>query len=525
MFWAKHRRLILWSLYILFFLHAIVWYCLGYQKIGQLGFGELFNTLKNGVFTAGTVFTLLVFVHALFFGGIFCGWFCHWGITQDVAAWIMKKCGIKPVMRHLDSKLIPWAWFIILLGQVGLYWFFNGFPKEASFEAAKTAVWAGNPTAILMICMTTIISGFLLIFLFGERAFCRSICTFRLWFSWFDKIAPYRIRRIHDCGACEHECTDSCFMDIDVAKEIKLNGVIRNSACVKCFRCMGACPNASLTASFKKGENEKNEPVEQPAPQFDLLASIIQVAMALTALHFLGYTIGGNMSLSTGFLIGFVMIHIWHTKSIDAFEIIAIVLAAIGLYFANDIYVPTAVVKGLAAIAIFIALAKYLGFKKGFDFIEKMPGNVKISKVLVAIAVALGIYAGGMDILSSYNISKGNAALNNNDLQTYVDCYEKWADYHSQPDEANFDLAKVELLLRRHDKCTEALQKSLDYNYREDLAIQSVEILMDNGLSGSAKQLVSHLIEKGHDSETLRNLLAEAESAVAKKKAAILGNK
>ena len=136
MFWIKHRKAILWALYILFFVHAIIWYLCGWQKIGQFGFGEIFFTLKTGIVTAGTIFVLVVFIHALFFGGIFCGWFCHWGVTQDVAAWIMEKCGIKPVMRHLNSKLIPWVWFIILLTQVVLFWYFNGFPTSLSIDLA-----------------------------------------------------------------------------------------------------------------------------------------------------------------------------------------------------------------------------------------------------------------------------------------------------------------------------------------------------------------------------------------------------
>ena len=43
MFWIKHRRLILWVLYALFFLHAYLWYALGYQRVGQFGFGEIFK--------------------------------------------------------------------------------------------------------------------------------------------------------------------------------------------------------------------------------------------------------------------------------------------------------------------------------------------------------------------------------------------------------------------------------------------------------------------------------------------------
>ena len=439
MFWAKHRRLILWILYALFFLHAYIWYALGYQRIGQFGFGEIFLTLKTGMITAGTIFVLVVFIHALFFGGLFCGWFCHWGVTQDVFAWILEKCGIKPVMRHLDSKYIQWTWFIILITQVVLYWFFYGFPKEVKFDPSYTEVWAGNPKAILMICMTCIISGFLLVFLFGERAFCRSICTFRLWFSWFDKIAPYRIRKTKDCSACSNECTDSCFMDVNVAKEIKINGVINNSACVKCFKCMKACPNTVLHASFIKGESEKNEVIEKPAPLFDNFASLIQAAMAIIVLHFFGYSIGGNMSLSSGLLTGFILIHLWNSKSISLFEFILLVLCPIGLYFGNDMNPVTSLAKGLLAITLFILIAKYIGFNKGFVFIDEMPGNNKVSKLLMAIVVICAIWVGSIEVVASYNLEKAIAASKNKDWNTFAELIEKWGSYHNDQRSLYFD--------------------------------------------------------------------------------------
>lgn len=182
MLWAKYRNYLLLLVYILFFAHAALWYHFGYEGVGHLGFGELFGTFRHGVITAGTVFTIAVFVHALVFGGLFCGWLCHWGITLDFAAGIMRRLGIKPLMVQLNSKIIPWIWFLILIAQVVLYWIYSGFPTEISFNPSATEVWTGVPRSIMLICMTTLASGLILIFLFGERAFCRCICPFRLWF-------------------------------------------------------------------------------------------------------------------------------------------------------------------------------------------------------------------------------------------------------------------------------------------------------------------------------------------------------
>ncbi|MFZ5949545.1 MAG: 4Fe-4S binding protein, partial [Candidatus Rifleibacteriota bacterium] len=156
MFWAKYRGWFLLIVYIVFFGHTALWHHFGWEKIGHLGFGCIFGTMRDGVVTAGTIFTLLIFLHALFFGGVFCGWMCHWGILQDIAAWIMKKCGIKPLMAQTNSKLIPWFWFLIMIGQVVLFWAYTGFPTSLSFKMNANPVWFMVPRSILMIVLTTI---------------------------------------------------------------------------------------------------------------------------------------------------------------------------------------------------------------------------------------------------------------------------------------------------------------------------------------------------------------------------------
>lgn len=524
MFWAKHRRIILWIVYILFFLHAAIWYCLGYHGIGHLGFGEIFTTLKTGVVTAGTIFTILVLIHAVFFGGIFCGWFCHWGITQDAAAWLMKKCGINPVMRHIDSKMIPWAWFIILLAQVVFYWWFNGFPTEFSFNMSNTEVWSGVPRAILMICMTTLISGFILIFLFGERAFCRSICTFRLWFSWLEKFAPYKIRKTQNCATCSHECTSSCFMDINVAKQIETTGYVNSNQCVKCFKCVDACPHSVLAPTFKKNEYQTELDTVPYPSQFDVGTSIIQVALAIVVLNFLGFTIGGNMSLSAGFLLGFMIVHIWHDKKISLFEGLVTLLAVVGLFFANDLNDISSLIKGILAIAVFIAIAKYVGFKKGFEYLEKVPAVCKAPRFLVVLAVVLALYTGGMESYASLMINKAKAAFENKDYATYSEIMGNWAEYHNDRPSVYFNLAKTNLLfLKNYDKALLYAIKSLDISYREDLALQTIDVFLDGNLPLQAKKLAEHLIDNGHDSSAMRDRLAASAAALEEKKARVLG--
>jgi len=477
MFWAKNRRFLLLLVYILFFLHTAIWHYWGYQGVGHLGFGELFSTLRTGVITAGTVFTLVVFMHALMFGGLFCGWLCHWGITQDIAAWIMRRAGINPCMRHLDSRLIPWVWFMVLIAQVVIFWAFNGLPQNFSFNASATPVWSGVPRSILLICMTTLISGFVLIFLFGERAFCRSICTFRLWFSWFEKFAPHKVRQIKDCSTCKLECSSSCPMGIEVAQEIRDLGHIKNQECIKCHVCIGACPNQALSTSLRRNSFHKEGQLAPGQATLSSSMGLVQAAMAIIVITIFGFDVGGNMSLSLGFLSGFFLIHIWHSRSISAFELAVTLLVIIGLYFKDDYNDLTSLGKGLGAIAAFLLIARLAGFARGFTFIEQTAPSLKASRLLTVVVVLIALFLGIRETGTSVLIHRANAARSHNDTLTYATIMESCAGSHSDPSGAYYDLGKAQLKINEGAKASASFKRSLELNFSAGVAREMFELL------------------------------------------------
>lgn len=514
MIWAKYRRPLLLLVYVLFFLHAALWHHFGYTGVGHLGFGEFFGTMRSGVVTAGTVFSILVFFHALFFGGLFCGWFCHWGITQDVASWIMRKCGIKPAMAQLDSKLIPWFWFLVIIAQVVLYWIFTGFPTSLSFNASATPVWSGVPRSILLICMTTIVSGFILVFLFGERAFCRSICTFRLWFSWFERFAPHKVRQIKECTSCQLECTSVCPMGVDVAQEVNKLGHVKNTECVKCHVCIGACPNGALETSFTKNNFHKEGPaVTQPAT-FSNSVSLLQLCMAIIVLIVFGFNIGGNMSLSLGFLTGFLLVRVWSVRSVSTFELLTAALIFIGLYFKIDMNDPISLGKGLTAIAFFLLIARFARYDQGFTFIRNQAREYTAPKTMLAVAVIVAGLLGGSEIHTSIMIHKANAALKNKDLQGYTSIMEGCAAGHSDPAGAYYDLGKTQIMINQPDKALESFKKSIELIFKIEAIDTMLSHLFEAGAADQWMNLVNYLAEKHPDVEKFQvykaNGLAEA---------------
>lgn len=496
MIWAKYRRPLLLLVYVMFFLHTALWHYFGYQNIGHLGFGEFFGTLRSGIVTAGTLFTLVIFFHALFFGGLFCGWLCHWGITQDLAAWIMEKAGIKPKMQHLDSRLIPWIWFLIIIAQVVIYWVFNGLPTSLSFNPAATPVWSGVPRSILLICLTTMVSGFLLIFLFGERAFCRSICTFRLWFSWFERFAPHKVRQIKECSSCARECSAVCPMGLDVAAEIRDLGHVKSTGCVKCAICIGACPNQALQTSFRKNAfHRPGEPARRPTALSGSV-SLVQGAMALIVIIMFGFDVGGNISLSLGFLAGFLLIHVWHTRSISLFEVIITALIVVGLYFKHDMNDPVSLGKGLIVLTVFMLTARFAGFTSGLAFINSETPTLKVAKPLAAVIIIIALLLGASETRTSILIHQANAALKNKDNQTYVSIMENCAGAHAYPAGAYFDLARVQLLIDQPEKALESMKKSLELSFSVSAAQNMFEILRLAEKNVQAAALADYLADR-----------------------------
>jgi polyferredoxin/tetratricopeptide (TPR) repeat protein len=491
MFWAKYRGWFLLLVYVIFFGHAALWHHFGYEKVGHLGFGCIFSTMRDGVVTAGTVFTLLIFIHALFFGGLFCGWMCHWGILQDLAAWIMKKLNINPPMAHANTRLIPWFWFLILIGQVVLFWAYSGFPTSLSFNMSANPVWFMVPRSILLIVLTSIISGFALIFLFGERAFCRTICVFRLWFNWFERVAPHKIRRTKECVSCEGECSNICPMGLPVVEEVKTLGHIKNPECIKCFRCVGACPDGVLKSSFAKNEFHEYGPAIEQKPSISNSINYLQTALAVIMVTFFGFQIGGNISLSLGFLIGIVIARMLHDKAVSWFELVIIAILGVGIYYRFDLNDATSLFKGLIVLAAFLLAARLLKYSKGLEFIGKKAANFSVPPVVTILFLGLALFFGAREIYASAMIHKAKTAIARKDYPTYVTAMMSCADFVPKPSGAYFDLANAQLMLKETDEAVKHYKKSLELNFTPEAA----EVILDKLKEANEQQAWLEILE------------------------------
>jgi ferredoxin len=232
--------------------HVAAYYFLDWTRIGAIDFQAFFHHfLGEGLLTAGALFAILMFGGALVFGRLFCSWGCHFGATQDLAAWALRKLGWKPPLvrtrfLHLTPYLILVAVFGIPLAE---RWLEKGW-ETPRVDMAAVAPWDTLPGWILSIVTFLACGAGILLFL-GTRGFCRFVCPYGAVFRLTDRAAPFRVRKVGACssgcsGGGAHPCTAACPTAIDVHREAETLGRVDAADCIRCNLCIEACPADAL---------------------------------------------------------------------------------------------------------------------------------------------------------------------------------------------------------------------------------------------------------------------------------------
>ena len=240
-------------LMILVTIHLVTWYSFGIHAVGSIGIEALFAGLSSGIFNAGFIFWIVVFISAILLGRAFCGWFCWFGGYQELVAWGFGDRLKWKIPRHilLYLGLIP---FISLGLKMYTSWIINwldGIPEPFSFNLAFVEPWGGQQTGI-SILFTLIIYGPVLIYVFGRRAWCRHLCPIGAFLRIFSSISLTRFRLItDDCTGCGR-CTKVCDMEIDLTGELERFGEVRSTYCNVCFKCSDECPQNALVYTLRR---------------------------------------------------------------------------------------------------------------------------------------------------------------------------------------------------------------------------------------------------------------------------------
>ena len=218
--------------------------------------------------------------------------------------------------------------------------------------------------------------------------------------------------------------------------------------------------------------------------------------MAAIMLVLFGFDLGGNISLSLGFIAGFIIIHVWQNRRISQIEAALAMLLIVGMYFRHDMNDASSLLKGLLAIAVFLLAARNLDFTRGFEFISNQAKETRVPAGMLAIVIILATGLGARETHNSMLFHRANAAKNSNDLKTFVSIMEGCAAAHLNPANAYFDLGNAQLALKMNDKAAASFKKSLELDFNEKAADAILEKLFVAGLFSECQQLATWLVEK-----------------------------
>ena len=205
------------------------------------------------------VFALL-FTLSIFFGRLWCGWFCPTGGMSECFAQFSPKEPVQGWRNYIKYGI----WALWLCGVAASWLLGKGKLSVRPFFMTDHGISIAN------IYSYVIYYGIVLLFLIpavvhGKRATCHYIC----WMAPFMVLGSragraLRLPQLHirvkkDAAACTGcgNCRRHCPMAVDIPAQVKTGGSIRSAECILCGECTAACP-AGLLAYSMAGRNSRD---------------------------------------------------------------------------------------------------------------------------------------------------------------------------------------------------------------------------------------------------------------------------
>lgn len=200
----------------------------------------VFSMLVWGIITDDSILFPILLFSTLIIGNFFCGWFCPFGLAQDIFARVGKllfkrKYHMPPAIQ----KYLIFSRYVILLLAV-----FKLAPEVLVDKAAARYftdsiqhLLAGDfLPAIATICMFS----YLVIALIFERPFCNYLCMYGAIYGLCNIPRLFSIKRDKAiCVNCKR-CDQVCSMNIAISDRDH----VRDVRCINCLECICACPKA-----------------------------------------------------------------------------------------------------------------------------------------------------------------------------------------------------------------------------------------------------------------------------------------
>jgi NapH/MauN family ferredoxin-type protein len=240
------------------------------------GFESLLTYITTGAFLNRILlssFTLLaiVLIFTIFFGRVFCGYFCPLGALQEMIRWIGRKMGIKkdvelPIIVDKYVRYLKYVILVVILVlsyKLGDLVFRNYDPYNALMHLGNE--WEEKVYGYSILIILLIAS------LFTKSFWCRYFCPLGATLGVFKKLSSFRLKRDKNtCVSCNH-CNYVCPAGLDIAH----SDSVKSADCISCLNCVSGCPEKSLTISIFGKKISKNK--------FSLIVVILFVVSILGA--------------------------------------------------------------------------------------------------------------------------------------------------------------------------------------------------------------------------------------------------
>lgn len=243
------------AIVLLVFTLAIVHQKFGIEKAAPVdaycpfGAAESFFTLifkgefLKRIFTSSFILMGIFLIATLFFGRVFCGYFCPFGALQEWLRWLGKKFGLRKDLE-LPAGLDKYLRYLkyIVLAIVIYFSFYLGDLIFRNYDPYSALMHLGQEFEEKIVAYILLLI-FLITALFSKSWWCRYFCPLGAFFAIFKKIGFFKIKREESscisCGLCDRQCPAN--LKIATVKAVK------DADCISCGRCISDCPKDSLS--------------------------------------------------------------------------------------------------------------------------------------------------------------------------------------------------------------------------------------------------------------------------------------
>ncbi len=230
--------------------------------VGACPLGSLqgsFSADRSTLYYVGGILLL----YCLFFGRMICGWFCPFGLIQELLYKIktpkLKKSPVTRILSYLKYVILVFFVFI-----VPIMYAFRDTPLPAFCKYICPAGTLEGGIGLLankvnasyfsmlgplftwkFLLLVSIVVGSIFIF----RLFCRFICPLGALYGLFNRISFFGIKvndhKCINCGKCVNHCK------VDIRR-------VGDGECISCGECVKVCPTNAITWKGPKLKKDKD---------------------------------------------------------------------------------------------------------------------------------------------------------------------------------------------------------------------------------------------------------------------------